>query len=121
MKCRSEMNLHVLYLTLSLLMSMRNFVEPMPATQPCFQYILIDTTDFWQRLRDCCSARFKQKLPTQSSSASGAQGQRDVVALIQNFLNIHHAHQCEVGKQHLILFHQIQMYCQWFLGRLLTN
>lgn len=27
-------------------MSMRNFVEPMPATQLCFQYILTDTTDF---------------------------------------------------------------------------
>jgi hypothetical protein len=40
------MNLHVLYLSLSLLISMRNFVEPMPATQLCFQYILIDTTDF---------------------------------------------------------------------------
>ena len=40
------MNLRVLYLSLSLLVSMSNFVEPMPATQPCFQYIPINTTDF---------------------------------------------------------------------------
>ena len=46
LKSRTEMNLHVLYLTLSLPMSMRNLLEPMLATQPCIQYILIDVMAF---------------------------------------------------------------------------